>query len=131
MLEDEGVSEYSLKLDVGLSRFQLCTRSFIFTGPDGVHYRWALGAMGLNYPKVSFVLHLPISLPIQGMKLVTADEEKKVIAEFHRAHHIIKKEKAKLEVQLAGMHMWDYIILTLVIVEQTRREREVAISTAR
>jgi len=34
------------------------TRSFTFTGPDGVQYRWALGAMGLNYPKVSFVLHL-------------------------------------------------------------------------
>jgi len=52
------------------------------------------------------------------MKLVT--EEKKVNAEFHRAHHIInlKKEKAKLEVQQAGMHMLDYIILTLVIVEQ-------------
>jgi len=32
------------------------TRSFTFSGPDGVHYRWALGAMGLNYPKVSFVL---------------------------------------------------------------------------
>jgi len=65
------------------------------------------------------------------MELVTADEEKKVIAEFHRARHIIKKEKAKLEVQPAGMHMLDYIILTLVIVEQTRREREVAVSTAR
>jgi len=29
------------------------TRSFMFTGPDGVQYRWALGAFGMNYPKVS------------------------------------------------------------------------------
>jgi hypothetical protein len=63
------------------------------------------------------------------LKLVTADEEKKLIAEFHRAHKIMKKEKAKLEVQAAGMHMLDYIILTLVIAEQTRRDREVAIAT--
>ena len=28
------------------------TRSFMFTGPDGVQYRWALGASGMNYPKV-------------------------------------------------------------------------------
>ena len=29
------------------------TRSYMFTGPDGVQYRWALGAFGMNYPKVS------------------------------------------------------------------------------
>ena len=28
-------------------------RSFMFTGPDGVQYRWALGAFGMSLPKVS------------------------------------------------------------------------------
>lgn len=59
-----------------------------------------------------------------GMKLVTNDEKKTVIAEFHRAHYFTRKEKAKLEVQPAGMAMLDYIILTLVYVENKRRERE-------
>jgi len=27
-------------------------RSFAFTGPDGIRYRWALGCMGMNYPRV-------------------------------------------------------------------------------
>ena len=25
----------------------------MFTGPDGVDYRWAMGAFGMNYPKAS------------------------------------------------------------------------------
>lgn len=58
------------------------------------------------------------------IKLVTADEKKTVIAEFHRAHHIIRKRKARIEVQPAGMHMLDYIVLTFVFVERKRRERE-------
>jgi len=81
--------------------------SYMFTGPDGVQYRWALGAFGTNYPK-----------------LVTTDEKKTVIAEFHRARYFIKKQKARLEVQPAGMNMLDYIILTFVFVENARRERE-------
>ena len=62
--------------------------------------------------------------------MVTTDEKKTVIAEFHRAHHIIKKRRARLEIQPAGMHMLDYIVLTFVSVEHKRREREemVAIS---
>lgn len=58
------------------------------------------------------------------MKLVTADGEKTVIAEFHPANYIVKRRKARLEVQPAGMDMLDYIILTFVIVENKRRERE-------
>jgi len=58
------------------------------------------------------------------MKLVTADEKQEVIAEFHRAHHITKKQKARLEVQPAGMDMLDYIVLTFVFAENKRRERE-------
>jgi hypothetical protein len=27
-------------------------RSYMFTGPDGVQYRWAMGAFGMSYPKV-------------------------------------------------------------------------------
>jgi len=33
----------------------------MFTGPDGVQYRWAMGAMGLNYPKVSVSSTSPVS----------------------------------------------------------------------
>jgi hypothetical protein len=57
-------------------------------------------------------------------KLVTTDEKKTVIAEFHRAHHFTKREKPRLEVQPAGMNMLDYIILTFVFAENKRRDRE-------
>lgn len=60
------------------------------------------------------------------MKLVTTDEKKTVIAEFHRPNYIINKQKARLEVKPQGMEMLDYIIVTFVFVEQTRREREAA-----
>ena len=59
-----------------------------------------------------------------GMKLVTADEKKTVIAEFHRECNILKKQKARIEVQPAGMEMLDYIVLTFVFAENKRRERE-------
>jgi len=58
------------------------------------------------------------------MKLVTTDEKKAVIAEFHRAHHFTRREKPRLEVQLAGMNILDYIVLTFVFAENKRRERE-------
>lgn len=59
-----------------------------------------------------------------GLKLVTMDEKKTVIAQFHRAHHFTRKQKARLEVQPAGMNMLDHIVLTFVFVESNRRERE-------
>ena len=62
--------------------------------------------------------------------MVTTDEKKAVIAEFHRAHNILKKRKARLEVQPAGMHMLDYIVLTFVYVENKRRERERSVADA-
>ena len=97
----------------------------MFTGPDGVQYRWAMGAFGMNYPKASSLPSPPVFLaPNQHMKLVTADEKKTTIAEFHRAHHFTKREKARLEIQPAGMEMLDYIILTFVFAEHKRRERE-------
>jgi len=90
--------------------------------------------MGMNYPKVhSFSLCMKFNAGVLSnciTKLVTTDEKKTVIAEFHRAHHIFKKRKARLEVQPAGMHMLDYIILTFVIVERKRREREEATAIA-
>ena len=58
------------------------------------------------------------------MKLVTADEKKTVIAEIHRAHYFMRREKPRLEVQPAGMNMLDYIVLTFVFAEKKRRERE-------
>jgi len=81
--------------------------SYKFTGPDGVEYRWAMGVAGVNYPR-----------------LVTMDEEKTELAKFHRAHHFTKRQKARLEVQPAGMGMLDHIVLTFVVVECNRRERE-------
>ena len=97
----------------------------MFTGPDGVQYRWAMGALGMNLPKVSPFSVSPASSTLNhGVKLVTTDEKQTVIAEFHRAHYFIKKQKARLEVQAAGMDTLDYIILTFVFAEHTRRERE-------
>jgi len=59
-----------------------------------------------------------------GMKLVTTDEKKTTIAEFHRAHYFTKKQKARLEVHPAGMGMLDYVVLTWVFAEYKRKERE-------
>lgn len=69
-------------------------------------------------------------VPDCGVKLVTADERKTVIAEFHRAHHFTKKRRARLEVQPAGTHMLDYIVLTFVFVENMRKERNKGVHTA-
>ena len=105
-------------------------RSYVFTGPDGVHYRWAMGAFGMSYPKVNlFPISPPPSKLSHDVKLVTTDEKKTVIAEFERAHHITKKQKARLEVQPAGMAMLDHIILTFVFAENKRRERETRLKT--
>ena len=96
-------------------------RSYLFTGPDGVQYRWALGAVGLHHPKVSLPSVSPVfSMLNCGMKLVTTDEKQTVIAEFHPGHH---KQKARFEVQPAGMEMLDHIVLAFVMVETKRRER--------
>jgi len=97
----------------------------MFTGPDGVQYIWALGIAGTHYPKVSLFSSSPPSSALNHcVKLVTTDEKKTVVAEFHRAHHIRKKQKARLEIQPAGMDMLDHIILTFVFVEDKRRQRE-------
>jgi len=86
------------------------------------------GRNGNELPQGEFVLHLASILDAaalnHGMKLVTTDEKKTVIAEFHRAHYFTKKQKARLEVQPAGVNMLDYIILTFVFSENKRRERE-------
>ena len=83
------------------------------------------GRNGDELPQGEFVLHLTSLLDAeQGMKLVTADEKKTVIAEFHRAHYFRKKQKARLEVHQAGMDLLDDIILTFVFAENKRRERE-------
>jgi len=65
-----------------------------------------------------------------GMKLVTTDGKKTVIAGFHRAHHFTKKEKVKLEVQAAGMDLLDHIVLTWVFAESKRRDRETRVKAA-
>jgi hypothetical protein len=58
------------------------------------------------------------------------DEEKTVIAQFHRAHHFIKRQNAKLEVQPPGMKMLDHIVSTFVFVEHNRRKRETAVAAS-
>jgi hypothetical protein len=85
-----------------------------------------MGAMGMKYPKASVSSTPPASPEStlnRGMKLVTADEKKTVIAEFHRTCNILKKRKARIEVQPAGMEMLDYIVLTFAYAEYKRRER--------
>ena len=97
----------------------------MFTEPDGVQYRWAMGASGAAYPKASLSPALPAPSTLNhGTKLVTADEKKTVIVQFHRAHYLLKKKKARIEVQAAGMEMLDYIILTFVFAENGRRDQE-------
>lgn len=59
------------------------------------------------------------------MKLVTVDMKKTMIAEFHSApKNQIEKSQARLEVPPEGMDMLEYIILTFVIAEKKRRQRE-------
>ena len=67
----------------------------------------------------------------RAMKLVTTDEKKTEIAEYHRAHHFTRKEKPRLEVQQTGMDMLDHIVLTFVFAENKRREREARARAAR
>jgi hypothetical protein len=82
--------------------------------------------MGMSVPKVRFSnLLLMFTMLNNEAKLMTIDE-KTVVAEFHRPYRITNRQKARLEVQPAGMGMLDHIILTFVIVDQTRREREAA-----
>ena len=103
----------------------------MFTGPDGVQYRWAMGAMGRKIPRVSLPSNsLVSSTPNSEIKLVTTDESKTIIAEYRPGRFWIGK-KARLVVQPAGMAMLDYIILTFVFVEYTRREREKAVKAYR
>ena len=102
----------------------------MFTGPDGVQYRWAMGALGMRYPRVGIFLAPPPSSVLNHVtKLVIADEKKTVIAEYHRPR-CLKKRKARLEVQPAGMEMLDHIILTFVFAENKRREREARAKSA-
>lgn len=80
--------------------------SYMFTGPDGVQYRWASGISGEHPPR-----------------LVTTDE-KTVIAEFHQPNYVTKRQKPRLQVHPEGMHMLDHIVLTFVYVEHQRGQRE-------
>ena len=76
-------------------------------------------------PRGEFDLYLSCTTALNNhVKLVTDDEKRTVVAEFHRAYHLLKKQKARLEVQPVGMEMLDYIVLTFVFAENKRRERE-------
>ena len=128
MRQDEGVSESCRRLVSCKLSFDSDSRSFKFTGPDGVEYRWALGPMGMKYPKVSLP-HLACGTPSRwtlthGLKLVTTDGKKTEIARFYRPKCFPKKQKARLEVHPAGMEMLDFVVLTFVIAETKRRARE-------
>ena len=87
--------------------------------------------VGCNGDKLSqgeLVSASPISSTLNpGVELVTTDESKTVIAEFHRAQ---RKQKARLAVQPAGVNMLDYIILTFVFAETKRREREAGLKSS-
>ena len=49
----------------------------MFTGPDGVQYRWALGTMGMTYPKVS-------PFPTSVSSTLSADAEPRCEVGHHR-----------------------------------------------
>ena len=84
-----------------------------------------MGAFLTDYPKAGlFSTSLVYEALNQDMKLVTTDEKKTVIAEFHRAHRFLGKREARLEVQPAGMGMLGHIILAFVFAENKRRERQ-------
>ena len=88
-----------------------------------------LGAFGVDCPKVSTFLASLLSSALNHIvKLVTTDEKKTVVAEFHPANYLAKRRKARLEVHHAGIDMLDYIILTFVFVENKRRVREESIA---
>ena len=92
-----------LQLGLGWLR----TSDSLFTGPDGVQYRWALGAFGFHHPKVSiFFAGLQSSASNHIMKPVTFDEKKTVIAEFHPARYLVNRRKARLEVKPMGWICW-------------------------
>ena len=86
------------------------------------------GGDGDELPQGKNVLHITRTLGTEvlnyDVKLVTTDDKKTVIAEFHRRHYLVKKQKARLDIQPAGMDMLDYIVLTFVFAERKRRERE-------
>jgi hypothetical protein len=82
--------------------------------------------MGMDYPKASLPPTAPASSEStlnHGIKLVTADETKTVIAELHQAKRILRKRKARIEIQPAGIEMLDHIVLTFVYAEYKRRKR--------
>ena len=82
------------------------------------------GRSGDGLSQGGVIFRLTSAIDAERIQLVTTDEKKTVIAEFHRAHYIMKKQKARLEVQPAGMDMLDYIVLAFVFAEYKRRERE-------
>lgn len=82
--------------------------------------------MGMNLPKVCLFFGLPACPMLNEVKLITTDENKTVIAEFHRPNYLVNKQKARLEIKPAGMDMLDNIVVTFVFVEHRRRVREAA-----
>ena len=87
--------------------------------------------VGRNGDKLSqgeLVSASPVSSTLnRGVELVTTDENKTVIAEFHCAQ---RKQKARLVVQPAGVNMLDYIILTFIFADTKRREREAGLKSS-
>jgi len=80
--------------------------SYLFT-IRGVNYEWNLGFTGLSSPK-----------------LLLDDGSKTVIAKFHRKNKVFNKRKAYLEITPRGMEILDDIILTFILVEKQRRDKE-------
>ncbi|KAH6899147.1 hypothetical protein BKA70DRAFT_1569572 [Coprinopsis sp. MPI-PUGE-AT-0042] len=81
----------------------------IFTGPDGLEYRWNIGG-SLTRPT-----------------LYLNDEPKTVVAKYHRKHlGIVHKvpRPATLEISEQAEHMADIIVITLAYVEKLRRDRD-------
>jgi len=79
--------------------------SFSFTAPDGVVYKWDLGVFGSSQPV-----------------LTRNDHSDKVLARYNSGD-LLHFRNSRLEVDPSGESILDLIIVTLVYVEKTRRER--------
>lgn len=66
---------------------------------------------------------LPLLTNGAHSQLVTKNRKKELVAELHKAHRFIRRRKGYLAIAPAGLTMLDQIVVSLVYVEKTRREK--------
>ncbi|KDQ61145.1 hypothetical protein JAAARDRAFT_32149 [Jaapia argillacea MUCL 33604] len=76
-----------------------------FQAPDGHEYKW-------------------VATPRWGMKLISNDGSRTLVARLFEGSTFTSKRKSRLEIFPAGIHMMDLIVVTLVYVDKIRRDRQ-------